>query len=144
MVNMASIARRRRRSLSNSISFTEVVHTITYHISINWLFLNDSMVFSVGWQPLPRGPRGFPNFPNCCFSVKEFARSTSPNGIMNRRSYKWNSSSSHCYDLSSRDRNDDFHQEVIFLKDLCYSVPWYILLNCDLCVVFILEWVLLN
>ena len=128
MVNMASIARRRRRSYYNSISSITTIHTITYHISINRLFLNDSMVLSDEWQPLPEGSRGNPNCSNYCNLLKGFERFISQNKAMDKRSYKWNSFSSHCYDLNSRDRSAEYHQEVIFLKDPYRSVPSYILL----------------
>ena len=128
MVNMASIARRRRRSYYNSISSITTIHTITYHISINRLFLNDSMVLSDEWQPLPGGSRGNPDFSYYCFSLKGFAKLISQNKEMDKISYKWNSFSSHCYDLNSRDRSAEYRQEVIFLKDPYRSVPSYILI----------------
>ena len=128
MVNMASIARRRRRSCYNSISSITTIHTITYHISINRLFLNDSMVLSDEWQPRPAGSRGNPDFSYYCFSLKRFAKLISQNKEMDKRSYKWNSFSSHCYDLNSRDRSAEYRQEVIFLKDPYRSVPSYILI----------------
>ena len=125
---MASIARRRRRSYYNSISSITTIHTITYHISINRLFLNDSMVLSDEWQPLPGGSRGNPDFSYYCFSLKRFAKLISQNKEMDKRSYKWNSFSSHCYDLNSRDRSAEYRQEVIFLKYPYRSVPSYILI----------------
>ena len=128
MVNMASIARRRRRSCYNSISSITTIHTITYHISINRLFLNDSMVLSDEWQPLPGGSRGNPDFSYYCFSLKGFAKLISQNKEMDKRSYQWNSFSSHYYDLNSRDRSAEYRQEVIFLKDPYRSVPSYILI----------------
>ena len=125
---MASIARRRRRSCYNSISSITTIHTITYHISINRLFLNDSMVLSDEWQPLPGGSRGNPDFSYYCFSLKGFAKLISQNKEMDKRSYQWNSFSSHYYDLNSRDRSAEYRQEVIFLKDPYRSVPSYILI----------------